>query len=121
VTTYPFTDCDDTHDAAAQAVEALEGRLAGLDLRLTDRDALRDLLAAALRLAMVEEVAYRQALETDPTALAFALGQQLDHLAELELEGEEVSARDVVMLEGRLEAALAAEAALHPTRDGERF
>jgi hypothetical protein len=108
----PFHRCDDVHDAAAQAVEAIEGRLAGLDLRLTDRDALREAIAGALELATVEEVAYRQALETDPTALAFALGQQLDHLAELELEGEEVSARDVVMLEARLEAALAAEATL---------
>jgi hypothetical protein len=119
----PFGNCDDTHDAAAQAVEAINDRLSRLELGLTaeSQASLCDVIARALELATVEEVAYRRALETDPTALAFALGQQLDHLAELELEGEEVSARDVLMLEARLEAALAAEAALHPTRDGERF
>ncbi len=55
---------------------------------------------------------------TDPTALAFALEIELNHLLELESEGEEVSAYDVLMLEARLDAALAAEAALDV---GERF
>lgn len=54
----------------------------------------------------------------DPTTLAFALEQQLDHLAELELEGEEVSAREEVLLYCRYLEALDAEADLDV---GERF
>ena len=45
----------------------------------------------------------------DPTALAFALQIELDHLMEMESEGDEVSAREVLMLEARLDEALAAE------------
>ena len=45
----------------------------------------------------------------NPTAIAFALEAELDHLMELECEGEEVSAYELLMLEKRLDEALAAE------------
>ena len=106
--TIPFHRCDDTHDAAAQAVEAIAARLAPRGLQLTGPDALRDLLAAALRLATVEEVI------ADPTALAFALQEELNDLEEARLNGAEVAPREVLDLEARLEAALAAEAAQAP-------
>jgi hypothetical protein len=52
---YPFHECDDVHDAAADALRVITDRLARRDLRLTAPDALRDLLAAALQLAEVED------------------------------------------------------------------
>ncbi len=56
MTAYPFHRCDDVHDAAAQAIEAITARLARRDLQLAAPDALRDLLAGALQLADVVEV-----------------------------------------------------------------
>lgn len=48
----------------------------------------------------------------DPTALAFALQEQLNDLQEAQLNGAEVSPLEELELETRLDTALAAEAAL---------
>jgi len=47
----------------------------------------------------------------DTTALAFALQEELNNLQEARLNGAEVAPCEVLELEARLDAALAAEAA----------
>jgi hypothetical protein len=69
----PFHDCDDIHDAAADAVRALNARLARRGLELAATDALREVIAGALQLAEVEGVEANQT--PTPTQLADLLSQ----------------------------------------------
>lgn len=83
MTAHPFHRCDDVHDAAAQAVEAIEGRLAPRGLQLTGPDALRDLLAAALQLADVVEADNPEAVThgvTDDASAAIYLDREPSEL-----------------------------------------
>jgi hypothetical protein len=54
----PFHDCDDIHDAAADAVRAINARLGRRGLQLVPEawQPLRELIAAALPLVLVEDV-----------------------------------------------------------------
>jgi hypothetical protein len=54
----PFHDCDDIHDAAADAVRAVNARLRHRGLQLVPEhwQPLQDLIAAALPLVLVEGV-----------------------------------------------------------------
>jgi hypothetical protein len=53
-----FGDCDDIHDAASDGARAINSRLTrrGLQLEPGSFEALREVLAAALRLATVEDL-----------------------------------------------------------------
>lgn len=55
--TAPFRECDDIYDAAADAVRAINARLAcrGLQLVAEDAEALRDDLVSVLQTGEVEE------------------------------------------------------------------
>jgi hypothetical protein len=55
----------------------------------------------------------------DPTTRALIAQERLSHLNEARLHGAEVSPHEFLELEEELEAALAAEAALVASRDGE--
>ena len=52
----PFCECDDVHDAAAEAVEVISARLARRGLQLAPGSELRWQLADALGSAEVVEV-----------------------------------------------------------------
>jgi hypothetical protein len=54
----PFRDCDDIHDAATDAVRAVNARLGRRGLQLVPEhwEPLRELVAAALPLVLVEGV-----------------------------------------------------------------
>ena len=52
----PFCECDDVHDAAAEAVEAINARLARRGLQLAPESELRWKLADLLGSADVVEV-----------------------------------------------------------------
>ena len=55
--TAPFYECDDIYDATAEAVRAINARLARRSLQLVsdDASALRDALVSALEATDVEE------------------------------------------------------------------
>lgn len=58
IVTSQFGDCDDIHDAASDGARAINSRLTrrGLQLEPASFDAVREMLAAALRLATVQSV-----------------------------------------------------------------
>jgi hypothetical protein len=85
----------------------------------TTMDNLMRRLGALLRTILVRNGVTQQLGEADPTTRALIAQERLNHLQDARLDGADVAPWEFLELEEELEAALAAEAALVASRDGE--